>query len=81
MPTIPRKFDKKSRSFPVRYVDPWGGKRCEGVIGVPDRPLLADAAGNSSCLEAVFPQSGVGKKTVRKGEETILAVAAAIGRW
>lgn len=78
---IPRKFDKSARSFPVRYIDPWGGKHCEGVIGVPTQPLMVDQAGNSCCLEAVFPQSTVGKNTVRKGEETILAVAAALGRW
>ncbi len=78
---IPRKLDKRARTFSVRYIDPWGGRHCEGTIGVPERPVFADSSGNSSCLEAVLPQTSVGKKRVSKGEETILAVSAAIGRW
>jgi hypothetical protein len=78
---IPRQLDKQARSFPVSYIDPWGGKRCAGEIGVPDKPLMADTSGNTSCLEADFPQTGVGKTSIRKGEETMLSVSAAIGRW
>jgi hypothetical protein len=79
--TIPRSLDKNARSFPVSYIDPWGARRCQGSIGIPARPVLAGSAGYSSCLEADFPQSAVGKKHVRSGEPTVLAVAAAIGRW
>ncbi len=79
--SIPRKLDKHARSFPVSYIDPWGGKRCQGRITIPERSVMADSAGNSSCLEALFPQSDVGKKRVGKGEQTMLAVSAAIGRW
>lgn len=79
--SIPRKLGKSSRSFPVSYIDPWGGKRCQGAIGIPARPVFPDSAGTTSCLEAVFPQALVGKKLVRHGEETMLAVSAAIGRW
>lgn len=78
---IPRTLDKGARSFPVSYIDPWGGKRCEGRIGIPDRPVIADSFGKSSCLEAVFPQTAVGKSRVGKSEETLLAISAAIGRW
>lgn len=78
---IPRKLDKRARTFPVRYIDPWGGRRCEGTIGVPERPVFANSKGDSFCLEATFPQTAVGKKRIAKGEETILAVSAAIGRW
>lgn len=78
---LPRKLDKQARLFPVSYIDPWGGKRCQGRIGIPDFPVMADASGNSSCLEADFPQSDVGKKRVAKGEKTMLTVSAAIGRW
>ena len=78
---IPRKLDKQARSFPVSYIDPWGGKRCQGLIGIPAQPAFADAAGNSSCLEAVFPLTAVGKTRVGKSEQTLLSISAAIGRW
>jgi uncharacterized membrane protein YkvA (DUF1232 family) len=42
--------------------------------------LPPDAEGNPSCLEAGFPQSAVGKKSVRSGEKTVLAAAAITGR-
>lgn len=79
--SLPRKLDKNARSFAVTYVDPWGGKVRQGVIGIPDRPLLAATAADSPCLEAVFPDAAVGKKLVRKGESSALAAAAALGRW
>ena len=78
---VPRQLDGSARAIAVSYLDPWGGKRCQGSIGIPARPLFADAAGNSSCLEAVFPQTQVGENQGPRGEETVLAVAAAIGRW
>ncbi len=78
---IPRKIDKLARSFPVSYIDPWGGKRCQGVIGVPDRPLFANASGQSFCMEADFPQTSVGKTKSDKEDKTFLAVSAAMGRW
>ena len=78
---LPRKLDKHARSFPVTYIDPWGGKRLQGTIGIPASPTLADLSGNSSCLEAVFPETTVGKKLLRAGEKSVLVVSAAIGRW
>ncbi len=79
--SAPRSFDGNARSFPVSYVDPWGGKRCEGIICIPVQAVLADMNGQSSCLAADFPQTSVGKKQLRGGEPTALAVCAAIGRW
>lgn len=79
--SIPAKLGKNDRSFPVTYIDPWGGKQYQGAIAIPENPLLADASGTTSCLEANFPQSSVGKKLVRSGEKSVLAVSAAIGRW
>ena len=77
---ISRPLAKGARSFAVSYIDPWGARRCRGSIGISGQPLLADAAGRSSCLEADFPQAGVGEIFVRHGEETVLVAAAAIGR-
>ena len=78
---LPRKLDKKARSFPVQYIDPWGGKRCEGRIAIPDPAVFTDSNGKLSCLEADFPAADVGKKKVRQGEKHTLAVSAALGRW
>jgi hypothetical protein len=78
---IPRKLEKGARSFPVSYIDPWGGRPCEGRIGIPERAVLSDSAGKPTCLEALFPQTPVGKKLLRPGEKTVLVVSGAIGRW
>lgn len=78
---LPGKLEKNSRSFPVSYIDPWGGKFCQGRISIPDQAILSDTALNSPCLEAVFPQSSVGKKLVRAGEPDALTIAAVLGRW
>lgn len=79
--SVPRSLARGATSFPVTYVDPWGGRRCEGRIEIPDEPLLVDGAGESPCLEAGFPECNVGKKKVRGGERSALAVSAAVGRW
>ncbi len=78
---VPRKLSRGERSFPVTYLDPWGGKVREGLVAIPENGLLAVAGEPSPCLEAVFPEALVGRKLVRKGEMTAIAVAAAIGRW
>ncbi len=84
---LPRKLEKGGRSFRVSYLDPWGGRRCEGEIAISIKGFLAGdpaAAADPSlapCLEAVFPEALVGKSKIGKGEPTLLAVSAAIGRF
>jgi len=78
---VPRRLEKNPRSFAVRYIDPWGGRHCEGVIRIPDIPVLTDAKGASTCLEAVFPGTPVGAKRVRSGDSSVLVLSAGIGRW
>jgi hypothetical protein len=78
---IPRRLEKHPRSFAVRYIDPWGGRVCEGVLRIPELPLLVDAKGAASCLEAVFPDTPVGLKRVRSGDASALILSAAVGRW
>lgn len=78
---LPRRLDPRARGFAVSYLDPWGGQRCLGELRIPAQPVFADGAGNSFCLEAVFPQTPVGKNLVRRAEATVLVVSAAIGRW
>lgn len=79
--SVPRKLAEGSRAFPVTYIDPWGGKIHQGSIAIPARGILAGTAAASPCLEAIFPQAGVGLKQVRSGETQALTIAAALGRW
>lgn len=78
---VPGRLEKDARSFPVTYVDPWGGKVSQGSIAISDSAVLADTAATTPCLVADFPQASVGKKLVRPGESTALTVAAVLGRW
>lgn len=78
---VPRRLEKHAVSFPVTYIDPWGGKIRRGAIAIPTRPLLADSAATSPCLEADFPGISVGAKKLRPGEDGPIAIAAALGRW
>lgn len=80
----PRKLGRHDRSFPVTYLDPWGGKRFEGTIAISETAMRAGAAGDPmvpACLEAVFPHALVGKSKVARGEPTFISVSAMIGRW
>ena len=79
--SIPKKLEKNSRAFPVSYIDPWGGKICTGNICLPKQPVLASNIITSPCLEAAFPQAAVGKKLVKAGEQSVLVLSAALGRW
>jgi hypothetical protein len=78
---VPRKLGKGETSFAIRYLDPWGGKRCEGRLGVPGTPVLALAGQTSPCLEALVPAAIIGKSEVRRGETSVVVPAAVIGRW
>lgn len=79
--SLPRKLPRGAHSFPVTYIDPWGGRRLSGAISIPETPVFPDSEGSSSCLEAAFPQSSVGSKMLRRGEKSVLALSAAVGRW
>ena len=79
--TVPARLEKNARAFSVEYIDPWGGRRCQGSIGIPARTVFPDASGNSSCLEALFPEASVGATHISKVEISFIAVGAAIGRW
>ncbi len=78
---VPKRLDGNTRAFPVDYIDPWGGTRRKGSIGIPGRAVFPDSSGQSSCLEAAFPGACVGDKHVGKGETSFLTISAAIGRW
>ncbi len=78
--SLPRRLDRHALSFPVSYIDPWGGRRCEGVIAIAGGSFLASPGSPAACLEAVFPQALVGDTRVRRGETTAIGVVAMIGR-
>ncbi len=78
---VPRKLGRGESSFPFHYLDPWGGKRCEGVIALPQQALLAPPGQTSPCLEARVPAAVIGKPEVRRGEISTVVPAAVIGRW
>lgn len=78
---VAKRLGRKSTSFQVSYIDPWGGKLREGRVEIPSPALFLDGAGNPACLDAAFPHAAVGKESVRPGEKSVLVLAAAIGRW
>lgn len=78
---MPRKLGRGGRSFAVSYIDPWGAKRADGRISIPEPALFTDSSGRAACLVADFPKADVGLKKLRRGEKSVLTLAAAIGRW
>lgn len=78
---VTRKLAHGKPSFAFSYLDPWGGKRCEGTLALPPRPILAAAGQASPCLEAAVPSALIGKSEIRRGEVTVVVPAAVIGRW
>ncbi|MEY3894827.1 MAG: hypothetical protein RLZZ214_346 [Verrucomicrobiota bacterium] len=79
--SVPGKLDSGVTSFPISYIDPWGGRICQGSISIPTRGVLAAETADSPCLEAAFPEAAVGKKLLHPGEDSTLTVVAALGRW
>jgi hypothetical protein len=79
--SLPRKLPRAAGSFPVAYVDPWGGKMAYGEIRIPPVPVLAAPGRGSPCLEADFPGVKVGRQGVRAGETSALVLTAGVGRW
>ena len=78
---VPAKLAKGESAIRISYVDPWGGKRCEGVIKMADRAILAADPESSPCLISEVPASTIGKKDVKRGEASVVVPAAVIGRW
>jgi hypothetical protein len=78
---VPRKLARGESSFTFHYLDPWGGKRCEGSLSLPLQAILAPAGQTPPCLEAIVPAALIGRNAVRRGETTVVVPAAVIGRW
>jgi hypothetical protein len=78
---VPRKLGRRETAFAFQYLDPWGGKNCEGTLALPQQPLLAPAGQTSPALEARVPAANIGKALLRQGETGVVVPAAVIGRW
>jgi hypothetical protein len=76
--SIPGKITNNSNQFDVTYIDPWGGKLHQGSVSIYSKSFLNDDPSRNPNLEAIFPNAIVGKRLVRAGEETILAVSATL---
>ncbi len=68
-------------AFPVKFIDPWGGRFREGNISISGRPFLEKNPEENPNLEAVFPDVTVGKSHVSAGEESILVASGVLGRF
>ncbi len=79
--SIPGNIASTEPSFPVKYVDPWGGNFREGTIAINGNAFMGDDPARNPNLQAVFPTAIVGKRLVRSGEDTVLAVSAVLGRF
>lgn len=79
--SVPGNIASTQTSFPVKFIDPWGGHFREGNISISGRSFLGKSAAENPNLEAVFPDVTVGKRHVRAGEESILVASGVLGRF
>ena len=79
--SVPGAIESNQGSFPVKYIDPWGGKFHEGTISINATAFMTEDPARNPNLQVVFPDATVGERLVRPGGETILAVSAVLGRF
>lgn len=73
--SVPSRLERGASGFPIEFVDPLGGKSKEGRIEIGSDP------GMNFFTEAKFPTVTIGKNSLRPGEKSYLAVAAALGSF
>lgn len=79
--SVPGNTAPDQGTFPVKFIDPWGGHFREGSIAVSGHPFLGKKPAENPNLEAVFPDVTIGKRHVRAGEESILVASGVLGRF
>ncbi|MBG7608617.1 MAG: hypothetical protein IZT59_11405 [Verrucomicrobia bacterium] len=79
--SVPGAIASSQTSFPVKYIDPWGGNFGEGIIQINGNSFMGNDPAKNPNLQAAFPRTVVGKRLVRRDEETVLAVSAVLGRF
>ncbi|MEP3211914.1 MAG: hypothetical protein ABJQ29_01850 [Luteolibacter sp.] len=73
--SVPSRLDSGASGFPVKFIDPLGGKFREGRIEVGSDSEMG------FFTEAKFPSVTVSRNSLRSGEESYLAVAAVLGHF
>lgn len=73
--SVPGRLERGSKSFPVTFVDPLGGKFRKGQIRVGSDPEMNFTA------EAISHDLTIGKSSLRSGEKSYLAVSGALGKF
>lgn len=73
---VTKNLGPDSRSFKIKYVDPYGGFTREGT-------LHTDTGGfkESPFLGATLPSALIGKSFIKKGEDSVLTCSAVMGHW
>ena len=79
--SVPVAPNSGQTSFEVRYIDPLGGKLLKGNIAITSDSFLGQSVEKAPNLEAIFPDFTAGKRSVRPGEKSYLAVSAGLGRF
>ncbi len=76
--SVPGAVASAQTSFPVKYIDPWGGKFRDGNIQINPQAFMGNDPEENPNLQAAFPDVIVGKRLARPGEETVLVVSAVL---
>lgn len=79
--SVPGHSPRGMSSFPVRYIDPWGGRFHAGTISVSERTVFGKNPAENPNLEAIFPQVTVGKGRLLANEQSILLASALLGAF
>lgn len=79
--SVPGNLASTQTTFPVKFIDPWGGRFRDGNISISVRPFLGKSPEENPNLEAAFTDVTVGKRHIRSGEESILIASGFVGRF
>ncbi|MGJ8645107.1 MAG: hypothetical protein ACSHX9_17025 [Luteolibacter sp.] len=71
--SVPTRLEHGSTSFPVKFIDPIGGKFREGIIQIGSDPDM------NFFTQAKFPGVTIGRGSLRSVEDSYLSAAALLG--
>lgn len=73
---MPSRIGRDANGFDLEFMDPHGGRQRTGTLRIPD-----GAGPALPWLEFVSPDTPVGLRLVRPGEQSLVTAAAAVGRF
>lgn len=73
---MPARIARDADSFDIGYMDPHGGKQQTGILRIPE-----GAGPTLPWLEFTSPDTPVGRRLVRRNEQSIVTATALIGRF